>query len=496
MSVIRRTTLLSALALSMLSSNSWAQDAQAVIAEAARTMGIAGVDSVTYIGAGTSFGLGQSASATGLPPARSNLSDYRRTLDFKQLAVTTSAVTYAAPPQGGPARLGVFNETANRTNANNWSLQMQLWLSPWGFLKGAASHQATLTTQNTNNRTVHVVTWESDVKSPSGKPYKLAGYINDQHIVDRVETWLENPVFGDMLVQANYTQYRRNHQGLMYPGMETESRGGQTLYPIQIFSALANPPQLAQYLQPVQVPGNAATPPAAPPATPAAPPATRAEKLANGVYRITGGYVAVAVEFSDHILLFEAAGQSEARAQAVMAEAKRVIPNKPIRYAVLSHHHFDHTSGIAAVVAEGSTLVMHESDKDFFERALGAPRTLKPDAIATSGKKPVIEGVGEKRVFQDAMRTAELLHIQGLPHAEDMLVLWLPKEKIVVTADLYTAPAPNAPVANPPQISAVVMMANFDRLGLDFDTMVSVHAPTPDVPITRASVLAALGRTK
>jgi hypothetical protein len=94
------------------------------------------------------------------------------------------------------------------------------------------------------------------------------------------------------------------------------------------------------------------------------------------------------------------------------------------------------------------------------------------------------------------MHTAELHHIQGLPHAEDMLVLWLPKEKIVVTADLYTAPAPNAPVANPPQISAAAMMANFDRLGLDFDTMVSVHAPTPDAPITRASVLAALGRTR
>jgi len=70
---------------------------------------------------------------------------------------------------------------------------------------------------------------------------------------------------------------------------------------------------------------------------------------------------------------------------------------------VLSHHHFDHTSGIAAVVAEGSTIVMHESDTAFFERALAAPRTLRPDAIATSGKKTVLEGVGEKRVFQDTL---------------------------------------------------------------------------------------------
>lgn len=488
-------------ALSLLPSSAWAQDAQTVVAEAASTMGVEGLDSITYYGAGTSFALGQTASVNGLPPPRSNLSDYRRTLDFVQPAATTSAFTFAAPVTGGPARLGVFNELANAGNANNWALQMELWLSPWGFLKGAATHNATVEAQTANNRTLQVVSWESELKSPAGVPYKLVGYINDQHVVERVETWLENPVYGDMLVQANYTQYRRNHEGLMYPGMVIESRGGNALYPIQIFGALRNPPQLAQYLQAIQLPDStAAAPPAAPPAapqtaTPATPPAV-AEQLAEGVYRILGGYVAVAVEFSDHILLFEAAGQNETRAQAVMAEAKRVIPGKPIRYAVLSHHHFDHTSGLPAVVAEGATIVVHEMDKEFFERALGAPRTLKPDAIALSGKTAVIEGVGEKRVFADALHTAELYHIQGLPHAEDMLVMYLPKEKIVVYADMYNVPAASNPVPNPPVIGTVVMMDNLARLQLDFDTLVSVHAPNPDVPITKASVLASLGRSE
>ena len=117
------------------------------------------------------------------------------------------------------------------------------------------------------------------------------------------------------------------------------------------------------------------------------------EKLADGVYRITGGYVALAVEFNDHILLFEPGPQNEARALAIIAEAKRVIPNKPIRYGVISHHHADHTSGLAAAVAEGITLVTHESNKAFFERALSAPRTLAPDVMAKSGKKPVIEAM-------------------------------------------------------------------------------------------------------
>ena len=482
-------------ALSLLSSNVWSQTAQAVIAATAHNMGVDGLDSVSYYGAGTSFALGQTASVNGLPPPRSNLSDYRRTLDFVHAAATTSAFTFAAPVTGGAARLGVFNELANASNAGNWALQMEVWLSPWGFLKGAATHTATLATQTANNKPVQVVSWESPLKSAAGVAYKLVGYINDQNLVERVETWLENPIYGDMLVQANYTQYRRTHEGLMFPGMVIESRGGQALYPIQIFGAERNPPQLAQYLQPVQLPGIAAV--AAPaPAAPSPAPAAKAEKLAAGVYRITGGYVAVAVEFSDHILLFEAASQSEARAQAVMAEAKRVIPNKPIRYAVLSHHHFDHTSGLPAVVAEGATIVVHEMDKEFFERALGTPRTLKPDAITSSGKQAVIEGVGEKRVFKDALHTAELYHIQGLPHAEDMLVMYLPKEKIVVYADMYNVPAANEPVPNPPVVGTVVMMDNLARLQLDFDTLVSIHAPNPDLPITKASVLASLGRSK
>jgi glyoxylase-like metal-dependent hydrolase (beta-lactamase superfamily II) len=475
-----------------------AQTVQTVIADASRNMGVDGLDSITYHGAGTSFALGQNASVSGLPPPRNNLSDYRRTLDFVHSLATTSALTFSAPATGGAAKLGVFNELANASNANNWALQMQVWLSPWGFLKGAATHTATLATQTINNKAVQVVSWESPLKSAAGVAYKLVGYINDQNLVERVETWLENPIYGDMLVQANYTQYRRNHEGVMYPGMVIESRGGAALYPIQIFGALRNPPQLARFLQPLQLPGTVASTATSAP-TPAAaptPPATKSEKLAAGVYRITGGYVAVAVEFSDHILLFEAAAQNEAHAQAVMAEAKRVIPNKPIRYAVSSHHHFDHTSGMAAIVAAGATVVVHEMDKEFFERALGAPRTLKPDAIATSGKKAVIEGVGEKRVFTDALHTAELYHIQGLPHAEDMLVMYLPKEKIVVTADMYVAPAANAVVADPPPISMVVMMDNFARLQLDFESMISIHAATPDVPITKAAVLASLGRSQ
>ena len=131
----------------------------------------------------------------------------------------------------------------------------------------------------------------------------------------------------------------------------------------------------------------------------------------------------MAIEFKDHIVLFEGGPQNEARSMAIIAEAKKVIPNKPIRYSILTHHHFDHSSGLPAVVAEGATIITQDVNKAFLMKALSAPRTLAPDAMSKSGKKPKIEAVAEKRVLQDETRTVEIYHVTGLPHADGMLMV-------------------------------------------------------------------------
>ena len=75
------------------------------------------------------------------------------------------------------------------------------------------------------------------------------------------------------------------------------------------------------------------------------------EKLGDGLYRLTtgpGSYDSVIVEFKDYVMMLEA-GQSEARALAYVAETKKLIPNKPIRYVMNTHPHSDHTGGLARV---------------------------------------------------------------------------------------------------------------------------------------------------
>jgi glyoxylase-like metal-dependent hydrolase (beta-lactamase superfamily II) len=475
--------------VALLSQSVTAQDAKSVISTASRAMGADTLNSITVYGSGANYNLGQSNNANGQWP-RTNLNDYVRSIDFTQPASRATGVTWVAPVTGGPAVQGAFAQ--NTTPANmTWAQQLEIWVTPWGFLKGAAANNATVKGQTVDGRRYQVVTWNSPIKAPSGVPYKVVGYINGQNLVERVETWLENPVFGDMLVESIYSEYR-DANGVKFPAYWVQKRGGQMTFDLQTLGVRVNPANIQALVTPPPPPAGRGGGPGGPGGPAAAPPIT-SEKLAEGVYRIHAPYNSLAVEFKDYVVLFEPGPQNEARAQAGIAEVKRLIPNKPIKYGVISHHHFDHTSGLPAVVAEGITIVTHETNKAFFERALTAPRTLAPDLMSKSGKKPVIETVGDKRVFQDETRTLEIHRIQGLPHADGMLVGYLPKEKILVYADMFNLPPANDPVPNPPVTGTQVFLANIERLNLQPERILSIHNLNPDRLTNLADIRSSLG---
>jgi glyoxylase-like metal-dependent hydrolase (beta-lactamase superfamily II) len=465
-----------------------AQDAKATIAAASKAMGADGVSSITYSGTASNGNFGQSKTIAG-PLQITAITSYTRAIDLSQPASRATGPTMPpAIPGAPPPQPGTFNQ--NITPANTaWTQQLEIWVTPWGFLKGAAANNATVASRRIGGKQYSVVSWSPAQKSPSGQAYKVTGYVNDQHLVERVETWVEHPILGDMHVETAYSDYK-DFGGVKVPGRIVQKRAGIQNFDATITGGTANPPNLAQLLQPpAPAAGRAGAPPAAPGGAPA-PPTVHSEKLADGVYRITGGYVALAIDFKDHVVVLEG-GQNEARGLAVIAEAKRVIPNKPIRYVVNTHAHFDHGSGLAPFVAEGITIITHANNKAFLEKALGAPRTLVGDALAKANRKPKVEGVADKRVLQDANHPIELHHVKGLEHSDGMLIAFLPKERILFTGD-FNIPAAGAPAA--PAIATLVQ--NVDRLKLDFDRHVLVHAPNPDRPLTKADLLGLLKGTR
>ena len=484
-----RPAWVAALALAgLLSLTASVQDAKTVINNASKAMGIEGLNSIYYYGVAQNGNLGQNNNSN-QPWPMAGANDYARAIDFTQTASSATWMNYAVPVTGGAAALTPGQQNITPQNMA-WAQQLEIWITPWGFLKGAAANNATVTAKTMGGKRYEVVTFNSPIKSPGGYPYKVVGYINSQNLVEKVETWLENPIFGDMLVEVEYSHYRDGANGLKFPAQIIQKRAGWPFFTAYILGAHANPPNLQSLLTPPQGGRGGPTGGGAPAAA-----GLTSEKLADGVYRINGAYNSLAIEFADYILLFEPGPQNEARAQAIIAEAKRVIPNKPIRYGVISHHHFDHTSGLPAVVAEGITIVTPAVNKAFLMNALSAPRTLAPDSMSKSGKKPVVEGfTGDKRVFQDATRTFEVHLIKGLPHADGIVIGYLPKEKILVYADMFNLPPPNDPVPNPPVIGTMVFLDNIERLKLQPERVMSIHSLNPDRLTTVAEIKASLGR--
>jgi glyoxylase-like metal-dependent hydrolase (beta-lactamase superfamily II) len=462
-----------------------AEDAKSVIDQTSRAMGVEGLNSISYSGAAAQGNFGQSRVISARL-ASTAIRNYTRAIDFALPASRTTGETLPPAVAGGPPPPpGILNQSIAPDDAS-WAQQLQIWTTPWGFLRGAAANNATLRSRKVDGVTYKVLTWSPSQKAPSGQAYRVVGYVGPDNTVDRVETWVEHPILGDMHDEFIYSNYQ-DFGGLKAPAKISLRQVGMETFVLAIRDARANPPDIAQLLTPSSGPSGG-DPPASgrggsAAASPSAPSAAASEKLADGVFRITGGYVALAVEFRDYVIVLEG-GQSEARGLAIIAETKRVIPNKRIKYVVNTHPHFDHAAGLPPFVAEGVTIITDDTNKFFLEQALGSPRTLVGDVLAKSHKKPKVEGVLEKMVLKDDTRSLELYHIEKLEHSAGMLIAYLPQEKILFTAD-FNVPRPGQPVSP----SIATLLQNLDRLGLDFERHVLVHAPDPDRPMTKADLM-------
>jgi glyoxylase-like metal-dependent hydrolase (beta-lactamase superfamily II) len=439
-----------------------AQDAQTILTNATKAMGAENLRTIQFTGMGSNAGIGQNVNPRAAWPVV-RVKSYIREID---LNATTSHVQLVRVQAGA-------DQTQNQyiSSGAPWDTQFGFWLTPFGFLKGAMANNATVKAETIDGAKYNTVTFMLQNK------YRVTGYINEQNMVERVRTSIDNDVLGDMPAEAWYSVYK-DFSGVKFPTMIIEKQAG---FPVLILAVSDVKPNAAINIQP---PAQAAT------ATPVV--TVQSEKVADGVFYIRGGtHHSVAVEFADHIVVIEGP-LNEQRSLAVIAEVKKLIPNKPIRYLVNTHHHFDHSGGLRTYVDEGAIIVTHEINKEFYEKAFAAPRTLNPDRLARSGKKATIETVGDKKVLSDGTRSLELHAIKGSPHNDGILMAFLPKEKILIEVDVYTPPAANAPApaaAAPVNPSTANLVDNVERLKLDFEKILPLHGPGA---VTRADLYAAI----
>jgi glyoxylase-like metal-dependent hydrolase (beta-lactamase superfamily II) len=479
-----------------LCGSAMAQDVTTVLANAQRALG--DVRSITYSGAAKDVAFqqcGANAAAMicqGTHDPMRPITGYTRIIDLAAPASRHTGATNNIGAGGSTTVVpGTFFQQVTPQQADvsqPWPASLEFFLTPWGFLKGAAGNGATASRRRVDGTNYTVLTWSPAVKAPSGRSYVINGYVNEQNIVDRVETWVGDNIMGDMHVVATYTGWK-DFGGVMAPAKIVQTRGGWPFFEVGVTAAKANPPDAAT-LVPAPAPqggrggaGGGAPPAAAPALT------VTSEKLGEGLYRLTtgpGSYDSVIVEFRDHIMMLEA-GQSEARGLAYIVAARTLIPNKPIRYVMNTHPHSDHTGGLPALVAEGAIIVTQRNNRAFLEKALNTPRTLLDDTLARTPRKARFEAVSERKVYSDGTRTVELHHVAPVPHSNGLLVAYIPKERILFQGD-FSLPADGQPAND--HVKALVPI--LERLELDFDRYINVH--TSAAPQTKADLWRAVGR--
>ena len=445
-----------------------AQDAKTVISNAAKAMGAENLKTIQYSGTGFNSALGQSPNPNAAWPTFP-IKTYSREIDLDAVISRVTLVRTQGPTirgGGGQPIIGEQTQNQNITTNSGWNTQLDFWITPYGFLKGAAANNATVASRNMNGKRYNVVSFTMQNK------YKVNGYLNDQNMVEKVETSLENPVLGDMPVEVTYAEYK-DFSGLKFPTRMTQKQGGHPFTDLTITEVKPNAtltaPAAAQGGR-----GGAGAPPA-----PGQAPAIQTTQLAEGVHSVSGTHQSVIIDFKDHVVVVEGPG-NEDRSKIVIGEVKKLYPNKPMRYLINTHHHFDHSGGIRTFAAEGATIITHQMNKPYYENNAKNPWALAPDSLATSKKPLKIETMTDKKVLTDGTRTVELHLIKGNPHNDGLIMVYLPKEKILIQADAFNPPAANAtppPAGTPPNPFTVNLIENIDRLKLDVDKVVGIHGP-------------------
>jgi glyoxylase-like metal-dependent hydrolase (beta-lactamase superfamily II) len=234
---------------------------------------------------------------------------------------------------------------------------------------------------------------------------------------------------GDTDVYTEFLDWRPLEGGLLIPERSVLYRGGEVANSLRYTTATLD------YV----IPDSLLTPPSGFVAVQSEPPPPSVRELAAGVWTVGRGSKSLVVAFSDHVVVVDAPSSTSSE---VIATVATLAPGKPIRYVVPTHHHDDHFVGVRYHIANGATVVTTAGNLDYLRRIVTAPMSslmLARNQVPATSSYNVETIAGGKRLFTDGTRTLEIHQIAS-PHAQEMLVAWIPSEGILFQADLIEAP--------------------------------------------------------
>lgn len=466
---MKRTLLASLLAISACAVP--VSPEQQLVNDAAEALGgasrIRAIKTIVIEGEGLAGNLGQDMTMEASGQAF-NLTGYRRAIDVAAARMRieqtrTPNFVYFQGPQAQKQVFGIDGDVAYNVGANGTATRAsdavaqtrraEFFQHPVTAVRAAMDAAAKLSSLHSNGQERTI-----DVTAPNGVSFTLAIDAATK-LPTRVTTRSDNVSLGDVVVEARFADYQ-DVNGIKMP---TRLATKTDRYPTAEIRAARH--SVDRDAVDLTAPDAAKSAPAI---TGPAPARVEATEVAEGVWLLGGqSHHSVLVEFADHTTLIEAP-QNDVRTLAVIAKARELVPAKPLTQVVNSHHHFDHSGGIRAAIAEGLTVITHKGNAAFIEEAAKRPHTIAPDALAKNPKPLNLDPVDDVLVLKDAMRTLELYHIAGNPHSDTLLMAYLPKERVLVQADAYSPGGAYQPYA-------ANLKENIEKRKLRVDRIVPLH---------------------
>jgi glyoxylase-like metal-dependent hydrolase (beta-lactamase superfamily II) len=448
--------------------------ADAALERAAGQLRVHELKSVRYSGDGAGWTFGQ-AFEPGERWPRIKLNSFTRTINYESAAMRDEIVLTRAEALGG----GGYPHTASQRNEQYlhgsfaWNQTAggavagprfvgdrvhALWITPHGVLRAALRNNATVTTRTVRGNTTTSVSFAEPAR------FRATAHL-DGGRVTRVESRMPDPVLGEVDVVTTYESYA-DFGGFAFPTRIKQTQGGYATLDLTVREVVPNAPADISLPDAVRTAAERVT----------------ADRVADGVWFLAGGsHNSVAVEMSDHMVLIEAP-LNDGRMLPVIEQVKKLAAGKPIRYVINSHGHFDHSGGLRAAAGEGATIITQARNVPYFTRAFATRTSIASDHLTKSGRKARIVGVDDKRVLRDGTRTIEIHRIADSHHSDAMLMVYLPKEKLLIQADAFTPAPPNAPPPAQVNPNHRNLVENLERLGLAVDRVLPLHGRV--VPLT------------
>jgi glyoxylase-like metal-dependent hydrolase (beta-lactamase superfamily II) len=256
-------------------------------------------------------------------------------------------------------------------------------------------------------------------------------------------------------------------------------KGGEPYSEVQFASIVANDPKAADvFAIPDAIKGQAETAAKEADAFP-----MNLVKVSNGVYHAQAfRHHSLVVEFPTFLAVVEAP-YLETQSRMLAKVAATQFPNKPIRYAAVTHPHWDHVGGVRGMAALGATILVAKGQEPAIRKLLEAPHTHPPDDLAKAGDRAgKIETFDDKKEIKEGNQTLQLIAFTGSPHVEPMVMAYVPSGRVLFNSDLWFSG-----IGVPGSPAAAQLLEAIQKANLRVDTMAGGHGLVgPYSELTRA----------